>query len=168
MEQELDKSSNFINKIKFIFKKNKILILSFILISLSSIISIFIYFDYQTKKNIDISEKYIKANHFFINGQTEKAKNKFREIILSNNKFYSLLALNMLIEKKLVNNKDEVFEYFQTLEKKNFSEEYVDLIQFKKALYLLKLKDFNAGQKILNNLISKNSKLKSAAQEIIN
>ena len=47
-----------------------------------------------------ISEKYVKAGILLSNNKNEKAlKNYYEEIILSKNKFYSILALNTIIEK---------------------------------------------------------------------
>ena len=88
-------------------------------------------------------------------------------IIISNNKFYSLLSLNKIIEKDLLDDKNKILLYFEKIEENNYSPELLDLILFKKALYLIKIKELNAGNKILNDLINKNSKLKLLSQEII-
>ena len=44
----------------------------------------------------------------------------------------------------------------------------MDLIYFKKALYLIKIGDEKSGKNILKNLIDKDSNLKITAKEIIN
>ena len=78
----------------------------------------------------------------------KKCKKYYEEIILSKNKFYSLLALNTILEKNLINDKKKIIKYFLKLEKFNFSKEAnIDLIHFKKALYLIKIKEIKAGKK---------------------
>ena len=77
------------------------------------------------------------------------------KIIINENKIYSILALNTILEKKLVNDKEKIFEYFSILEEISFSEENSDLISLKKALYYMKLNNSNESKKILNKLIKK-------------
>ena len=77
------------------------------------------------------------------------------------------MSLNTILEKNLIEDNEKILEYFAQLEKKNFSEDLKDLILFKKALYLIKIKDSESGKKILENLIKKESNLKLSAQEII-
>ena len=69
---------------------------------------------------------------------TEKSKNIYKEIILSKNKFYSLLALNNLIENNLEENSNEVLSLFETVEKISIDKDQKDLIKLK-SLYLLKI-----------------------------
>ena len=57
--------------------------------------------------------------------------------------------------------------YFETLETINFSEDTLDVIYFKKALFYLKNSNSQQGNNLLQKLIDKNSNQKSLAQEII-
>ena len=57
--------------------------------------------------------------------------------------------------------------YFQILENLKSSDESHDLILLKKALYLLKTSEEKDGQAILRELINKNSKIKTLAENII-
>ena len=114
-----------------------------------------------------ISEKYVKAGILLSKKENKKAKTIYEEIILSNNKFYSLLALNTIIEKKLIIDQKKILKYFLELENQNFSPDLKDLILFKKALYLLSIKDNEIANSILENLIKNKSKLTTSAQEII-
>ena len=79
-----------------------------------------------------------------------------------------MLALNTLIEKDLINDKEKIIKYFLKLESLNYSKDLADLILFKKALYLIKIKDNKSGKNILNKLIEDGSSLESLAQEFIN
>ena len=99
--------------------------------------------------------------------QKEEAKKYYKEIITSKSKFYSLLSLNSIIEKNLINDQEEIINFFSELEKNDYSSEFKDLISFKKALYFLKIKNLTESEKILKNLIDNNSKLKIIAQEIL-
>ena len=168
MDENLDKSKNFLEKINLFFEKNKFKIA--LLVFFIFLILIFTAFLNASakKNNILISEKYIKAGLFLSKNQNENAKNYYEEIVLSENKFYSLLALNTLIEKDLINDKEKIIKYFVKLESLNFSKDLTDLVLFKKALYLIKIKDNKSGKNILNKLIKDGSNLKPLAQDLIN
>ena len=62
----------------------------------------------------------------------DKAKKIYEEIILSKNDFYSILALNKIVEKNLVIEENKVLEYFNILEKSISSKDEKDLIILKK------------------------------------
>ena len=119
------------------------------------------------RKNILISEKYIEAGLLLSNDKINEAKNLYENVILSNNKFYSLLSLNTILEKNLIEDNKKILEYFTQLEKKNYSRDLKDLILFKKALYLMRNNNSESAKKILENLIKEDSNLKLSAQEII-
>lgn len=167
MEQNLDNKIPTKEKIIFFFNKNKFKIIFLIIIILITTITLIIVKTSEKKENILISEKFIKASMFLSNGKREEAKNYYEEIILSKNKFYSLLALNAILEKNLVLEKEKISSYFDVLEKIDFSEENNDLIAFKKALYFINIGNLDSGKKILENLINKESSLKAIAQKII-
>ena len=154
------------NKLINFWQKNKTKILIFGLIFII-IISIIIYFNNKNKnKNILIADKYVKAGLYLASDQRENAKVLFEEIILSKNKFYSILALNTIVEKSLINDDKKILKYFEILEGLDFQEEKQDLIIFKKALFYFKISKNNEGRNLLNKLIEKNSKFKSLAEEI--
>ena len=77
-----------------------------------------------------------------------EAKNNLEEVILSNNKIYSLLALNIILEKNLESDNNKILSHFNLLEKLNFSQNINDLIIFKKALFLIKINNLTAGNEI--------------------
>lgn len=167
MDQSLNKKLNLKEAIFSLIKNHKLKFSFLISVLLIFIICILVFIDNEKRKNIIISEKYIKAGLLLSSSQNEDAKQYYEDIILSKNKFYSLLALNIILEKNLVSDNAKILEYFKVLEKHNYSEELNDLIVFKKALFLLKNKDDETGKKLLNFLINKNSNLKSAALQLI-
>ena len=90
----------------------------------------------QEKENISISEKFIKANIYLSSENKDKSKELYEEIIKSKNKFYSILALNTILEKELENNEDVIINYFDILQDLSIPPEQKDLLIFKKALYI--------------------------------
>ena len=119
------------------------------------------------KKNIIISEKYVQAELYLAANNKDLSKEILEEIILSNNKFYSTLALNTIIEKNLILDDEKVIKYFELLEKSASTSDQKDLIILKKALFNIKKNDVKAGENLLKKLINKNSVLKSLAQELL-
>lgn len=168
MEQNLDKTNNFQEKLNSILKKNKIKIYFLVAMVVILIFSLFLFNENKKKNNILISEKYFKANIFVLEGKKLEAKNNLEEVISTKNKIYSLLALNIILEKNLESDNNKMLSHFNLLEKMNFPQNIKDLIMFKKALFLIKINEQKAGSKILNDLIEENSSLKSLAQEIKN
>ena len=161
---KLEKKEKFL----LFFNKNKIKIFGFILIIIISIsYSIFNKISNKNKNSI-ISQKYIQAGLYLSSNETKKSKDLYHEIILTKNKFYAPLALNVVLEKNLENNEKKVLNYFEILDKIKIPREQRDLITFKKALYFLKnSKNKKEGQKLLQEIIDSNSYLKSLATEII-
>lgn len=167
MNENLNINKNFLEKIKLFFKKNKFKIVILTSIVFITLVSIAYFNTNIKKKNILMSEKYIRAGLLLSKNQNEYAKNIYEEIIMSNNKFYSLLALNAILEKNLITEKKMILRYFEILEEKNIGDENLDLIIFKKALFLIKNSEKQKGDILLKKLIEKDSKLKKIAQEVI-
>ena len=135
-------------------------------ILIASIFLIFLDIN-KNKKNNLISEKYIQAGIYLASGNDKDAKILLDEIILSRNNFYSILALNVILDKNLEIKKDLIMNYFKVVEKMNISKEQRDLVILKKGLYLLKYSNSDEGEKLLKSLIDSNSALKSLVEEIV-
>ena len=58
-------------------------------------------------------------------------------------------------------------EYFDLLQKSISENELKDLINLKKALFLIKTSESQSGYDLLEKLVEKNSNLKSIAEQII-
>ena len=119
------------------------------------------------KKNSLIAEKYIQAGIFLVNKKNADATLIFEEIIESKNKFYSILSLNTILEKKLLTDKKKILLLFKKIEKIKTTQEQKDLIKFKKALFLINNSEFEKGKKILQDIASSKSDLKFLAEEIL-
>ena len=113
-----------------------------------------------------IAQKYIQAG-LSLKKEKNQSINLYEEIILNKNKFYAILALNTLIEKNLVTDKEKILKYFNIVEKISKKKEKQDLLLFKKALYLISISRNEEAYLILNNLIKDKSNLSNLAQEIV-
>jgi hypothetical protein len=167
MSFSLENKSDIMSKTVNFYNQNKIKIytLAFTLI-LILISSMFIKYN-ENKKNILVAEKYVKAGLHLASNKPDKAVKLYKEIIHSENKFYSILALNTIIEKNLVSDINIILEYFNILENTITKDNQEDLIIFKKALYLIKHSDNQKGKNLLEKLINKNSILKPISQELL-
>ena len=167
MSQDIENRTDFIEKSLTFYKKNKLKIISLIILIFIILSALILINENQKKKNISQAENYIKAGIYLSNGKGKQAIETYEEIIKSENKFYSILALNSILEKNLVREEEKILDYFEILETINYSEDTLDIIYFKKALFYLKNSNFEQGNKLLQKLIDKNSNQKNIAQEII-
>ena len=167
MEDNLENKKDFKNRLIDLYNQNKLKLFVIILIILIILISL-IFLKYNNeKRNIMLAEKYVQAGLLLAAKNEDNAKKLYEEIIVSENKFYSILALNTIIEKDLISSKKKILEYFDILENSISAKDNVDLIKLKKALYLIKTSDIQKGKEILKSLIDNNSTLKSIAEELI-
>ncbi len=166
MDKSIEDQRNTNGKLIAFYKsnKNKILIsLTFIIILLVT----FFFLENRSKKNNKIvAEKYITAGIYLSSENKEKAKKIYEDLILSENEFYSILALNTILEKKLESDQKKILGYFKILEDFKRNENY-DLIILKKALYLMKNSEEEKGLSLLNKLNQSNSKFKKLTEEIL-
>ena len=167
MEDNLENKKDFKNRLIGLYNQNKLKLLVIILIILIILISL-IFLKYNNeKRNIMLAEKYVQAGLLLAAKNEDNAKKLYEEIIVSENKFYSILALNTIIEKDLISSKKKILEYFDVLENYISAKDNADLIKLKKALYLIKTSDIQKGNEILKSLIDNNSTLNSIAEELI-
>ena len=166
MEDEIIDKSNLTEKIINIFKEKK-KILFLILFIIITILSLIIYFNYyQSNKNEKISEKYIKAGIYLASKDKERSKLLYKEVIFSKNKFYSILALNNIIENNLEEDSGKILNFFKIVENIKTDKEKKNLIKLKKALYLMKISKESEGKKLLKEIIKDNSIWKNTAIQI--
>tara|TARA_B100000963_G_scaffold32697_1_gene24289 strand:- start:1296 stop:1805 length:510 start_codon:yes stop_codon:yes gene_type:complete len=167
MEEKLETKITFKDKLIKFYQFNKVKIFfSFIVLVAIMISTIFVQQKKEHNNNL-IAEKYIKADLNLSQDNKVEAKKLLIEIVLSENKFYSALALNKILEKNLIDDDEKILEYFNIVENLDFKEEELDLIIFKKALFLLKISKNSEGNKILKDLIKKNSVIKKLAEDSV-
>ena len=167
MEQNIENKIDYKSRLYNLYRlnKKKLYIFVFILIIIL-IASIFLKYN-SNKKDILISENYIKAGVFLSLDKKEEAIKIYEKIIFSKNEFYSILALNTLLDKNLISQNNKILDYFNAVEKIQKSSDQNDIIKFKKALFLLEQSNSEEGNILLQNLVDKNSKLKPLAEEIL-
>ncbi len=167
MEQNFDNKIDFKSRLTIFYKKNKIKTLMFFFGILILLVSIILVEAFNKKKNIQISEEFIKAGILYTGDEISKSKKIYENILKSNNSFYSILALNNIIEKDLEKNNAKVLEYFDIVEKSQKKKEQKDILKFKKALYLLKYQNNQDAKILLNELVDSDSKIKNLAEDIL-
>ncbi len=167
MEQNIDNKIDFKSRVINFYKENKIKIQIFLIAILISLISIALLQAYNEKKNNQISEQFINAGILFTRDEKEKSKKIYEDILKSNNSFYSILALNNILEKDLEKNDTKILEYFDMVEKLQNKKEQKDILKFKKALFLLKKLNNQEAKILLKELIESDSKIKNLAENIL-
>ena len=104
----------------------------------------------SNKKKIKISENYIKAQILLNNGNKLEAKEILEKIVVKKNSVYSSLSLFLIIEKKLIEDKNKILLYFDNIiDSGYFKNDDLNLIKLKKAIYI---SDIEAEQDIINLL----------------
>ena len=100
MEQNLENKTEAKDRLQNLFLQNRKKIFIFLIGVIIIIISLIFYQNYKKKQNTLAAEKYVRAQ-IQLSLNKNDAKNLLEEIILSKNKFYSILALNTIIETVL-------------------------------------------------------------------
>ena len=167
MELNIEKKIEIKDKLNSFYLANKLKIYIIIFIVIFSTISANFFLINIKKKNELIAEKFIQAGLLLSSKNKEKSKEFYEEIILSKNNFYSILSLNTILEKNLISDKNKILEYFLIVEKLTKSNEQLDLIFFKKALFLINKQEIKEGKAILEKLINQDSKYKFLAEEVL-
>ena len=167
MEQSVESKIEFKNKLINFYNLNKIKIFLIVILIIIFFTS-FIFLKYKNEKeNSQIAEKYVKAGIYLASNKENDARKIYEEIILSKNKFYSILSLNTIIEKNLISDKDIIIKYFDILEKTISSQDQGDLIILKKALFLIKVSDIQNGNNLLKSLADKDTIIKPIVQDLL-
>jgi len=167
MENNIESKIDINNRLSNFYKLNKVKIFTIIIISFVVVITIFLLKHNNKKNNILNAEKYVEAGLQLSKNNKENARNLYEEIILSKNKFYSILSLNTIIENDLIKDNEKVLNYFELLKNFNFSKNKQDFLILKQALYLIKSSKKKEGEQLLKDLIKNSPQLNTLAEEII-
>ena len=167
MQDNIENRLEFNHKMSNFYNLHKVKIYIFIILLFLAVCSV-VFLNYlDKKKNVQIAEKYVQATLLLASNENKKAKDMFEEIILSKNKFYSVLALNVIVEKNLILNEKKILEYFEILKNNSSNKDQKDLITLKQAIYLIKKSDEKAGNKLLEKITNKDSILNSISRELL-
>jgi hypothetical protein len=167
MEQNVNNKIDLKDRLISFYNNNKLKIYIIIVTLIIILFSTALLKINKEKKNSIVAEKYIEAGLYLAADKTNQSKDLYEEIILSKNEFYSILALNTILEKNLISDKEIILDYFNILEKITNSKEQTDLIKLRKALYLIKINNTQEGKEILKKLIQEESTLKQLVEELM-
>ena len=167
MSEQIEKIS-FQDRVSNFFNNNKKLILIFAITIIASILVVLIYKNIKEKKDIETAEQYTQAKIFIGKNQKGTAKIILENIIDNNHKFYSPLALYILIDNDIEKDNKKILIHFDKIIKGNYKdEESINLIKIKKTLFLLSIDDEELITKTLNPIINSNSVWRKQAINLI-
>ena len=151
------------------FLKANIKIFLYIFGILILIIAAIIWLSSSNKiKETKISNSFINAQILIEKGKKNEAEKILSNIVLEKNSPYSSLSLFLIIENKLIDNKEIIINYFdEVINNNSFKEEDLNLLRLKKAIYI---SDISMEQEILgliNPIINSNSVWKNHALKFL-
>ena len=142
-------------KFRKFYDDNKTIIFAGVIILIISIIGFAFYFQKIEQKKVFLSDNYVEAKIYLKNGDKVKAKDVLEKIIYENDSTYSVLSLFLILNKKLVEDKNEIINLFDhLLENNKFEEEIEYLIILKKSLFLSSFSDESEMLDVLKPLIN--------------
>ena len=156
------------NFIYFLKSNSKIFIYSISVLVLFIIISS--WFVYESKKEkVKISEDFVRAQVLINNNNKNEAKEILKGIVEKKNTVYASLSLFLLIDKDLIEDKNIIISYFDHLiiDNNSYTEEDLDLLKLKKAIYISDRKKEQEILKLLNPVINSNSVWKTQALKFL-
>jgi len=159
---------NFQNKIFNFIKKNlKIFIILLIFITIF-LFSFLFYKNLQEKNSIKLSEQYTQASILLNQKKLDECKLLLESIINKGHKFYSPLALYLMINNNVESDPLKIISYFdQILKINSIDKENLNLIKIKKTIFLFNIDNEELIIKTLNPVINSNSVWKNMAIKLI-
>jgi len=161
-------NTNFQDKIFYFIKKNLkifIILLIFIIILLFSFL---FYKNLQEKNSIKLSEQYTQALILVKQKKLNESKFLLESIIDQGHKFYSPLALYLMIENNIETDTLKIIVFFDKILKINsIDKENLNLIKIKKTIFLFHLDNEELIIKTLNPVINSNSAWRDMAIKLI-
>jgi len=131
--------------------------------------SIFLFYKNSIdKNNIKISEKYTQASILIKQKKIKESKSILVSIINKDHKFYSPLALYLIIDNNIENDYSKIIIFFnKVLKNKSINKENINLIKIKKAIYLINIDKEKLIIETLNPVINSDSVWKNMAINLI-
>ena len=124
------------SKIKIFYESNKKLIYSLIVLLILFLGGFGYYADSKKDKKILLSEDYVKAKIYLAKEKKGEALDILKNVVLANDPAYSTLSFFLILNRNLINDREEVLNLFDHLLTNNkFDKEIRHLLLYKKALY---------------------------------
>tara|TARA_B100000123_G_scaffold164468_1_gene121755 strand:- start:47 stop:646 length:600 start_codon:yes stop_codon:yes gene_type:complete len=151
------------------FLKANIKIFLYIFGILILIITAIIWFTSSNKiKETKISDSFINAQILIEKGKKNEAEKILSNIVLEKNSPYSSLSLFLIIENKLIDNKEIIINYFdEVINNNSFKEEDLNLLRLKKAIYISEISMEQEILGLINPIINSNSVWKNHALKFL-
>jgi len=151
------------------FLKANIKIFLYIFGILILIIAAIIWFTNSNKiKETKISDSFINAQILIKKGKKNEAEKILSNLVLEKNSPYSSLSLFLIIENKLIDNKETIINYFdEVINNNSFKEEDLNLLRLKKAIYISDISMEKEILGLLNPIINSNSVWKNHALKFL-
>ena len=154
--------------LKSFFLNNKKSLITTIIIILLALFAYFFYVDYKKDQKVKISDQYNLAIINYDKDKTDSSVSEMKNIIKVKDPTYSTLALYFLLDNNLLDNKDEINEYFDILiNDVKLEKETKNLIIFKKGLYNSESANEEELLSIFNPLINRENLWQSHTLYII-
>ena len=123
------------SKINIFYNKYKILIYTSSTIFLIAILALLFYDNFKENKKVKLADDYLKAKVYIQNNQTDKAITILNKVIFANDSTYSSLALFLMVNENLIEDKKKLLSLFDhILGNNSFKDDIKNLILFKRAL----------------------------------
>jgi hypothetical protein len=149
-------------------KKNKLFFTLLLLTVFISVFTFLIYKNVHENNNIKTAQQYTQAKILFDQKKIKESKLLLETIIKKDHKFYSPLALYLIIENNIEKDTIKIINYFDRVLKNNsIDKENINLIKIKKAIYLLDTENEKLIIDTLNPVINSNSVWKKMAIDLI-
>ena len=164
MDEEIQLINQNTRKEKFknFILNNKKILIGLFSITILATISIFIFLELKTKNQLKIAGKYNEITQLYEKNNSKKISEDLINIINEKDKTYSPLALNFLIDNKIINNRDQINSFFDLIINEiKLENEIKNLIIYKKALYNSDSSSENNLLKILKPILNSESIWKS-------
>tara|TARA_B100000282_G_scaffold227195_1_gene169867 strand:+ start:421 stop:1020 length:600 start_codon:yes stop_codon:yes gene_type:complete len=151
------------------FLKANIKIFLYIFGILILIIAAIIWLSSSNKiKETKISDSFINAQILIEKGKKNEAEKILSNIVLEKNSPYSSLSLFLIIENKLIDNKEIIINYFdEVINNNSFKEEDLNLLRLKKAIYISEISMEQEILGLINPIINSNSVWKNHALKFL-
>jgi len=124
------------SKIKIFYESNKKLIYFLIVLLILFLGGFGYYVDSKKEKKKILSEDYVRAKIYLAKEKKVEALDILKNVVLANDPAYSTLSFFLILNRNLINDREEVLNLFNHLLANNkFDKEIWHLLLYKKALY---------------------------------
>ena len=160
---EIINQNTRIEKIKNFFSNNYKKLIGSLVLILLLLFSYFGYQEYKKSAKLEIAETYNQITLKEITTKNTIEIEKLVKIIEEKDPIYSALSLYFIIENNLVNDQNEINNFFDLVIKSQKEKEIKNLIIYKKAIYNADIISENDLLNILNPILKSESVWKSHA-----